>query len=138
MPKTPESERVRLHAHYLANRARFLERSREFRLANPDSNAKNSRQYRLNNLEVERERCRAKESRRRAQKKGSLVHEEVVPLVVLERDDGMCGICLKDVDPTDFHVDHIVSLANGGDHSYSNTQVAHPLCNLRKGARDES
>jgi 5-methylcytosine-specific restriction endonuclease McrA len=28
-----------------------------------------------------------------------------------------------------------VPLALGGEHSYANTQVAHPLCNLRKGSR---
>lgn len=37
------------------------------------------------------------------------------------------------VDPANWHLDHIVALANGGEHSYENTQVTHPVCNLRKG-----
>jgi 5-methylcytosine-specific restriction endonuclease McrA len=61
--------------------------------------------------------------------------EDVVPLVVLERHDGTCGICGEDVDPLDFHVDHIWPLARGGEHSYQNTQPAHPDCNQRKGVK---
>lgn len=53
-------------------------------------------------------------------------------LVVLEREDGVCGICGEDVDPFDFHVDHIIPLCEQGEHSYENLQIAHPLCNQRK------
>jgi 5-methylcytosine-specific restriction endonuclease McrA len=60
--------------------------------------------------------------------------EAVDALTVLERDDGVCGICGEDIDPTDFHVDHILPLARGGPHVYSNVQIAHPECNIRKGA----
>jgi 5-methylcytosine-specific restriction endonuclease McrA len=31
-----------------------------------------------------------------------------------------------------FHVDHIMPLAKGGLHCYTNVQVAHPKCNLSK------
>lgn len=61
--------------------------------------------------------------------------ERVDPLVVLERADGVCGICFDDVDPLRFDVDHIYPLSLGGDHSYVNTQPAHPSCNGRKRAR---
>lgn len=59
----------------------------------------------------------------------------VHPLVVLELHDGVCGICGEDVDPLDFHVDHIVQLVHGGEHSYENTQPACPPCNLAKNGR---
>lgn len=72
-------------------------------------------------------------ARRRARKLSQHV-EDVHRLVVLERADGVCGVCGGDVDPLDFHVDHIVPLVHGGDHSYANTQATHPSCNLRKGA----
>lgn len=81
-----------------------------------------------------RERRLLKQNAREARKLANFV-EDVHSLVVLERDDGVCGICGKDVDPTDFHVDHIVAIANGGEHSYANVQTAHPLCNTVKGAR---
>lgn len=70
-------------------------------------------------------------ARRRTRFTGAHI-EDVVRLVVLERDDGVCGICGEDVDPFDFHVDHVVPLARGGEHSYANAQVAHPFCNLSK------
>lgn len=61
--------------------------------------------------------------------------EDVHPLIVIERADGVCGICGGDVDPLNFHVDHIVPLSKGGEHSYANTQAAHPHCNISKGAK---
>lgn len=70
---------------------------------------------------------------RRARLRGQGV-EHVDRLVVLERHDGVCGICGEDVDPFRFHVDHIVPLSRGGAHSYANTQPAHALCNQRKSA----
>jgi 5-methylcytosine-specific restriction endonuclease McrA len=79
---------------------------------------------------------RRSESKRRAAKRGSAVVVTVDPLVVLERDDGVCGICGADVDPMNFHVDHIRPLARGGNHSYANVQTAHPSCNVRKHVRE--
>ena len=64
--------------------------------------------------------------------------EHVDREVLLERHHGICGICHAPVDPDDFHVDHIFPIALGGDHSYANTQPAHPDCNRRKGARVEA
>lgn len=55
--------------------------------------------------------------------------------VLYERDDGICGICGAHVSPDSFQVDHVIPLSKGGEHSYANTRVAHPLCNNKKGAR---
>lgn len=71
-------------------------------------------------------------NRRRAAAKRARFVDDVDRLVVLEMDDGVCGICGEDVDPMDFHVDHIVPLSRGGEHSYANSQSAHPRCNRRK------
>lgn len=62
--------------------------------------------------------------------------EDVDRRTVYERDNGVCGLCGRaDVDPCDFHVDHIIPISRGGEHSYANVQLAHPACNLRKHAR---
>lgn len=58
-------------------------------------------------------------------------------LVVLEREDGVCGICNEDVDPLDFTLDHIVPTSRGGLHTLDNLQLAHRSCNSRKHAREE-
>jgi 5-methylcytosine-specific restriction endonuclease McrA len=78
---------------------------------------------------VRARRCAA-EQRRRARKLNQFV-ESVDPLVLLESHKGFCGICHKPI-RGDFHVDHIVPLSRGGEHSYANTQPAHPRCNMKK------
>ncbi len=69
---------------------------------------------------------------RRAKKLGLFV-ENVDPRVLLGYHEGICGLCNKLVDFHDFHMDHIVPLAKGGEHRYRNMQPSHPACNLRKG-----
>ncbi len=73
------------------------------------------------------------ELNRRARKRDQFV-ENINPQIVFERDQGICGIC-KDPVIGKFHVDHIIPLAKGGLHTYSNVQTAHPTCNERKGPK---
>lgn len=61
--------------------------------------------------------------------------EEVLRSEVWRRSDGVCHICGEAADETRWHVDHIVPIARGGEHSYANTAVSHPACNLRKGVQ---
>lgn len=69
---------------------------------------------------------------RRARKLNAFV-EVVDPIVVFHRDKGKCGICMKRVDPVSkWHVDHIIPLVKGGNHSYANVQLAHGRCNQQK------
>lgn len=103
-----------------------IQRYNRNRIARKES----TRRYR----EANRDRARVWYDTRRARKHEAFV-ESVERLVVLERDDGVCGICGEDVDPFAFHVDHIIPLARGGEHSYGNVQVAHPRCNMSKRTR---
>lgn len=120
------------------------EYSRRFREENPelarerqrDSRAIHGHKYNARHAQWKRdnkERCADLENARRARKLNQFV-EDVDRLVLLELDDGLCGVCGSDVDPMSFHVDHVVPLSKGGEHSYANTQVAHPVCNIRKHA----
>lgn len=54
---------------------------------------------------------------------------------VIARDGYVCGICRGAVEPDDVHIDHIKPWSKGGTHALSNLQVAHSVCNMRKGAR---
>jgi hypothetical protein len=67
-----------------------------------------------------------------AQSRGADVLEHVVPLVVLEMQDGVCGICEQDLDPFFFHIDHKIPVAWGGNHCYENVHAVHPECNFAK------
>jgi 5-methylcytosine-specific restriction endonuclease McrA len=72
------------------------------------------------------------EQARKARKLKQFV-EEVDPQVLLDSHGATCGICGGAIQGP-FHVDHVVPLSRGGEHSYANTQPAHPKCNERKHA----
>jgi 5-methylcytosine-specific restriction endonuclease McrA len=71
---------------------------------------------------------------RKARKHGAFV-ERVYRARVWARDKGTCHLCGLPVDPCDWHLDHIVPLSRGGKHCYANVAVAHPYCNVARGAR---
>ncbi|TYL50069.1 HNH endonuclease [Nocardioides sp. BGMRC 2183] len=78
---------------------------------------------------------------RRALLKGATV-ETFDPMDVYERDGWVCGVCNRSVDralvwpePMSASLDHRKPLAAGGDHSRLNTQLAHLICNITKGAK---
>lgn len=85
---------------------------------------------------VDRIRC----AKRRARFVAAIV-EAVDPDVVFERDEWQCYLCDEPIDraltgrdrmgPT---IDHLIPLAEGGEHSYANVAAAHRSCNSRKGA----
>lgn len=77
---------------------------------------------------------RSYESARRARKRGNFV-ENVDLATLWERDRGVCHICHLPAERWNWHMDHIIPISRGGEHSYANTAVAHPGCNLKKGDR---
>lgn len=87
-----------------------------------------------------RKHMRVTRQRRKLQKKGVTV-EYVDPLIVLDRDNWKCRLCGRDTpkilrgthDMNAPEVDHIVPLAQGGVHSYQNTQCLCRACNAAKG-----
>lgn len=118
-----------VNRHYHRNQERLTTAMRIAYQIDSTSKLESRRAYHAAHPEV----ARRHGAKRRALKHNAFV-EHVEPLVVLELDDGVCGICGEDVNPFDFHVDHAIPLVRGGEHSYANAQVAHPVCNLRKNA----
>ena len=66
-------------------------------------------------------------------------YEPVNRLVVFKRDNWTCGICRERIDPKlkyphlkSASLDHIIPMANGGGHTYQNTQASHLVCNIKK------
>lgn len=121
-----EADRQRHAADPVAHRAR----SKAWNDANPERKAETSRRWRSEN----QDKRHANHQARRAMKKSAFV-ERVYRSKLFARDQGLCGICGEAVDPSDYHVDHIVPIVHGGEHSYANTQIAHPRCNIVKGDR---
>lgn len=85
---------------------------------------------------------RSKRSKERARLKAARV-ETVDPFQVFNRDGWRCQICHKPtprklrgtISPNAPELDHIVPLAQGGEHSYGNTQCACRKCNASKSDR---
>jgi 5-methylcytosine-specific restriction endonuclease McrA len=100
-------------AYYATHRAELLAYNAAYAKANPD-------------------KVRDKEATRRARKADAFI-EAIDRQVVFARDQGTCGICQTAVAPEGWHLDHKQPLSKGGQHSYDNVQVSHPVCNLRKG-----
>lgn len=65
-------------------------------------------------------------------------YKTIIKELLAERDGLACGIC-REAGTTikDFTLDHIKPLAIGGAHSFSNLQLAHGWCNLKKGHQYE-
>lgn len=71
--------------------------------------------------------------RYRARKLDAFVADVVLDDVI-QRDEGRCGIC---GDPVmgPLEMDHIIPLSRKGTHEPENVQLAHRLCNRRKGTK---
>ena len=87
---------------------------------------------------------RAAKARRRALERGSNA-ERFDPFEIFERDKWRCHLCgIKtpkrlrgSFEPNAPELNHIISLAEGGEHSRRNTACACRKCNLDKGARSQ-
>ncbi len=73
------------------------------------------------------------DAERRARLYGATI-EKVERTVVYDRDKGFCHICGRAVFHDNWHLDHVIPLSKGGEHSYRNVAVSHPGCNQRKAA----
>lgn len=104
--------------------------SAKWRAENPDYLRSYGATYRVENPE----KTRVGSANRRARKLAQWV-ESVDHTVVWGRDGGVCHICGLPADPDNWHLDHVVPLILGGEHSYRNTAVSHPVCNQAKGGR---
>jgi HNH endonuclease len=85
---------------------------------------------------------RRRRHRDRARRR-SVRSEPYTLAAIAERDSWSCGLCTRPVDmalrvpdPQAPTIDHVLPLAKGGDDMSTNVQLAHFLCNSRKGAGD--
>ena len=106
-----QAHRVESAAYRQAHRAEIAAYDRAWARTHPDKKADNR-------------------ALRRAKQQNATV-EKVSRATVYERDNGRCHICEKKVG-RGWHLDHIVPLARGGEHSYRNVAVSCPGCNMAK------
>lgn len=139
------------HSDLDKNRAKHREYSKVYRMKHPDRRRKTSKKYyeknkdKINvNNDSKRKARKAWAERnpdvshnrnylRRLRIKTNGAYEFINRAKVFDRDKGVCYLCGGMVDPKDWHLDHIISLKNGGTNTYNNVAVTHPKCNLKKG-----
>ena len=128
--------KARVRAYHHANKSKILpemrERGRRYRDTNRERWRAKNRAYAAANPD----KVAANIHRRRARLKNASVGD-VDFAVVRQMARGVCGICGDPIGDAKTHYDHIVPLARGGAHCTENLQLAHAICNLKKGAQLE-
>lgn len=117
-PEQIEAHKISTKKWHERNREKILLKVTKWQKENPDK-------VRIHRKNIS--------GRRRARIK-SLPFEKIDAIEVYDSSLGICGICKTAVSITDFEIDHILPIAKGGGHTRSNTQIAHRLCNKRKGS----
>lgn len=101
---------------------------------NPDKVRERNRKWREANLELNRQcHSNSNHKRRTEMKEGDRIHLSVL----YERDEGICQICKKPCTKEEASIDYIKPVSKGGKHIWGNVQLAHLLCNIRKGTKFE-
>jgi 5-methylcytosine-specific restriction endonuclease McrA len=130
LAKLPQAQRANADIHRVARNEAIAKRTASFRAwkaANP-------------------ERC-AVIARRSKEKRAKLIREAIARLTPAELSevvdrcaylktcpDWRCAYCGKDTEPRNRTIDHVISLARGGEHKASNIRPACHRCNSRKGS----
>lgn len=102
----------------------------------PDGIVYETFQQRLAALKWERRLKRNRrrhDAKRRALKAGATIKGRVDREAIILRDQSTCHICGQKCEPHEIHLDHVIPLSKGGEHSPENLRVAHAACNLAKG-----
>jgi 5-methylcytosine-specific restriction endonuclease McrA len=115
-------------AHREANPEYYRAKSKEWYAAHPG--------YKTEWAKANRDRHLEHRSRSRTKLAGGKVVEAVDRWKLWQAYKGRCGICFEPVAYEEFHIDHKVPLARGGEHSYANTRPTHRVCNQRKSLKD--
>ena len=61
--------------------------------------------------------------------------ERIYRRKVYDRDGGVCYLCRQPVEFAAMHLEHVIPLSKGGEHSYANVRTSCSGCNLTKGPK---
>lgn len=119
------------HLAYLdAHKVEIMARRQAYQVSHKSEIAAYQRAY----AKAHPDRFADKAAKRRALRGGATV-EIVSRHIVYQRDAGRCHLCGKKVPKRGWHLDHLIPLARGGEHSYRNVAVSCPKCNTSKGTK---
>lgn len=142
----PEAKKAKLAGQakrYWANiessRARMRTNAKRLYLNNPERERTRSRNGSRRRFERDPVGCRMiarlDAHIRRARLRNTFI-EKVTLEGVLARYGSNCYLCREDVvPPASGHLEHVIPLCKGGEHSYVNIRLAHRLCNIKKASK---
>lgn len=121
-----DSEKHKLNRHIISIKygrsSKGLEKSRE-----------RGRRYRQNHPGIEASRVALRKAIIKGAKSEKFTKQEIY-----ERDGGRCHLCGKKCNHSKWHLDHLIPLSLGGEHTRKNVAVACPRCNESKGNKGHS
>lgn len=130
-----EREAARVKAWQKANPERVAEYQKAWYQANKERKAELTKARRKANPD----KFRAYDQARRALERNALVDKDISVTGLRQIYDDLCFYCLEPLDfitPGAVHVDHIIPLSKGGEHSWDNVCLACSTCNLTKNAKN--
>lgn len=115
--------------YYAKNKDKIKIKSQEWRINNLERYRVNKQDYRKAKPEIHRSVNRLRKAKL---SKGKLSIGLADKLLLTQK--GICVCCKLDLD-ANYHIDHIMPLALGGEHTDSNIQLLCPSCNMQKSAK---
>lgn len=131
-----EQERVRAAKWRAENPVKVSASKRSYYVKNADKVKTRNKKFREGNPALYREYQNDYKARKRT---GTIVRlPKDYRDALLLKQAGRCMACDALLLVTGFHVDHIIAVANKGEHVFGNLQLLCPTCNRRKSAKDFS
>lgn len=129
-------------AHYQANKAAYKANADAWRKAHPEEDRAARREWVKKNPELRKHIAKACSHKRRAQKRGSAVIDNITLSQWLLRKSVFGDCCAYCGIPEDavgsLSADHVIPLSRGGLHILSNLRPACKSCNSQKWAKKPS
>ena len=142
--KNPEASRAAAKKYRKSKPEVISRKNKKYYATHKESVLRSVREWRKNNVEKTKEHSRRHNSRRRARRLNNGVVAYTEPQM-LELYGTNCYLCGSAIDLTaprkpgvagweqGLHIEHLISIVNGGTDSIENVRPAHGVCNLRKG-----
>lgn len=117
--------------NYMKNKEKEKERVKKWQKENPEKYRESQLKYKFSLKCREKNRKNAKiQFHKRRKTEGSFNKKDIDRILI--NQSGICPYCKLDI-CGNYHIDHIIPIARGGNNWPENIQLTCPECNLKKG-----
>jgi 5-methylcytosine-specific restriction endonuclease McrA len=139
--KNPEKYKENQIKYYQNNKEKIKERSKIWHYSNSEQASCNSKIWRTKNKEKVKINAKISKAKRKATIRG-IIFEKITIEDIAKRDGLICYICgietsiqAEPRSANKAEIEHIVSIAKGGNHTWENLKISCLRCNRMKGSR---